>query len=155
MKSIYPFILSACVLASTAYAQNGYVPGPRTSNFQHIVVIFQENRTPDNLFYALCFTQACSVNPNDSQYNIQTSGWANLRSGPTTPTPIALANTYDLNHAHSAFTGMCDLDPSPATAKWAAPSISLAVLSKVRCARRDRSISMSITQPARCNHIWI
>ena len=24
------------------------------SNFQHIVIIFQENRTPDNLFQGLC-----------------------------------------------------------------------------------------------------
>ncbi len=110
MKCIFPAIFSACILASAVYAQNGYVPGPRTSNFRHIVVIFQENRTPDNLFYALCATQTCSTSPNDWQYNIQTDGWANMHSGPTTPTPIALANTYDLSHAHSAFNDMCDLD---------------------------------------------
>jgi phospholipase C len=110
MKHISLAILSTWVLASTGYAQNGYVPGPHTSDFRHVVVIFQENRTPDNLFYALCATQPCSVNPNNSQYNIQTNGWANIHSGPTTPTPIALANTYDLSHAHDAFNGMCDLD---------------------------------------------
>ncbi|MGA8595559.1 MAG: alkaline phosphatase family protein [Bryobacteraceae bacterium] len=117
MKYISPAILSACIFASTAYAQNGYVPGPRTSNFRHIVVIFQENRTPDNLFYALCSTQACSVTPDNSQYNIQTDGWANMHSGPTNPTPVALANPYDLSHAHSAFTDMCDQDPKTGDCK--------------------------------------
>jgi phospholipase C len=110
MRQFVLTILSACVLASTCQAQNGYVPGPYTSHFRHIVVIFQENRTPDNLFYALCSTQPCSTTPNDSQYNIQTEGWANLKSGPINPSPIALANTYDLSHAHSAFNNMCDVD---------------------------------------------
>lgn len=106
------FVVSGLfILASLSYSQEGYVPGPHTSNFRHIVVIFQENRTPDNLFYALCKTQACNTDPDDSQYNIQTSGWANKKSGPTDPSAVALANTYDLSHAHSAFNEMCDVDP--------------------------------------------
>lgn len=117
MKCLGPAILSACVLASTCYAQNGFVPGPHTSRFRHIVVIFQENRTPDNLFYALCLTQPCSTDPKDSEYNIQTEGWANKRSGPTTPRPVSLANTYDLAHTHSAFNDMCDVDPQTGECK--------------------------------------
>ena len=111
MKRILPLILYLSLLAFTAYPQNGYTPGPQTSTFRHIVVIFQENRTPDNLFYALCATQSCSVTPNALQYNIQTTAWANQNSAPIKPGPIALANTYDLSHAHSAFTAMCDADP--------------------------------------------
>jgi phospholipase C len=86
------------------------------ANFQHIVVIVQENRTPDNLFYALCApvrganNNRCSTTPTASQYNIQTSNWTdkNSSSGVTQPTPVALANKYDLSHAHKAFVSMCD-----------------------------------------------
>ena len=117
MKCLVQVILSACVLASFGYAQDGFVPGPHTSNFKHVVVIFQENRTPDNLFYALCATQNCNTTPDNTQYNIQTTGWANLKSGPTNPTPVALANTYDLSHAHSAFNAMCDVDPKTGDCK--------------------------------------
>jgi phospholipase C len=58
-------------------------------------VIFQENRTPDNLFHGL---------PNA---DIADSGINS--SGETIPlTPIPLANDYDLSHSHSAFEAMYD-----------------------------------------------
>jgi phospholipase C len=49
-------------------------------NFQHIVVIVQENRTPDNLFQGLCTSSShlvkrCSTTPSSTQYNIQTGYW--------------------------------------------------------------------------------
>jgi phospholipase C len=110
MRLLISPIFAVCVFASTLFAQSGYVPGPHTSNFRHVVVIFQENRTPDNLFYALCASEPCSTEPGASEYNIQTKGWANVKSGPTKPEPIALANTYDLSHAHSAFSAMCNVD---------------------------------------------
>jgi phospholipase C len=83
--------------------------------FQHVVIIFQENRTPDNLFYGLCAppfgsSSSCSTTPTSSQYNIQTSNWLDKHSpgGTIQPTPVPLANTYDLDHSHSAFLAMCD-----------------------------------------------
>lgn len=83
--------------------------------FDHVVVIVQENRTPDNLFQGLCAPPfgtdgSCSTTPNPMQYNIQTSNWLDKRSssGMTQPTPVPLANTYDLSHAHSAWVAMCD-----------------------------------------------
>src|ERR1700683_55220 len=86
-------------------------------SFQHIVVIFQENRTPDNLFQGLCAppfgtAASCSATPTASQYNIQTANWLNKRSptGVTQPLPVPLANKYDLSHAHSAFVTQCDQD---------------------------------------------
>jgi phospholipase C len=90
------------------------------ANFQHVVVIVQENRTPDNLFYGLCAPtrgaspNRCSTTPTASQYNVQTSNWSdkNSSTGITQPTPVALANKYDLSHAHSAFVSMCDLNSS-------------------------------------------
>jgi phospholipase C len=87
--------------------------------FQHVIVIVQENRTPDNLFQGLCVppygsSSLCSTSPTASQYNIQTSHWLNKSSstGLTQPSTVALANHYDLSHAHSAFTVMCDANPA-------------------------------------------
>ena len=89
------------------------------SNFQHVVVIVQENRTPDNLFQGLCSPtpaagKPCSTSPTSSQYNIQTSAWLDKHSpiGVTQPTPAPLASSFDLSHAHSAFVKMCDADPA-------------------------------------------
>jgi phospholipase C len=86
-------------------------------SFQHIVVIVQENRTPDNLFQGLCSApygsaSSCSATPSASQYDIQKANWLDKSSstGLTQPGTIALANKYDLSHAHPAFTGMCDRD---------------------------------------------
>ncbi len=100
----------ACLGILPAFAQ--------ISSFQHVVVIFQENRTPDNLFQGLCSppygsTASCSTTPSSSQYNIQTRNWLDRRSstGVTQPGPVALANRYDLSHAHSAFVAQCDQNP--------------------------------------------
>src|SRR5690349_17621113 len=60
---------------------------------QHVVVIFQENRTPDNLFHGL---------PNA---DIANSGM-NSQGHMVPLTPISLANGYDLNHKHAAFLNM-------------------------------------------------
>src|SRR5580698_5996314 len=89
----------------------------QVSNFKHIVVIVQENRTPDNLFQGLCSkpygsANLCSTTPGASQYNIQTNNWINksFSTGVTQPLTVPLANKYDLSHAHSAFVAMCDTD---------------------------------------------
>jgi phospholipase C len=103
-------MLLACLGAVAAGAQ--------IANFKHVVVIFQENRTPDNLFQGLCAapfgtSAACSATPGPSQYNIQTGDWLDRHSatGVTQPTPVLLGNSYDLGHAHSAFVNQCDKDP--------------------------------------------
>jgi phospholipase C len=87
------------------------------SNFQHVIVVVQENRTPDNLFQGLCRPPfgkpaSCSTTPTGSLYDIQTSKWLDKTSstGTTNPTTVALDNDYDLNHAHAAFTAMCDFN---------------------------------------------
>jgi phospholipase C len=99
--------LLAWVAASAACAQ---IPA-----FQHVVVIFQENRTPDNLFQGLCSppfgsSSACSTNPTSLQYDIQTKNWLDKTSstGVTQPLTVQLANAYDLSHAHTAFVAQCD-----------------------------------------------
>ncbi len=54
-------------------------------HFEHIVIIVQENRTPDNLFQGLCAAPVirvtpCSTTPTRSQYNIQTTNWLDKTS---------------------------------------------------------------------------
>jgi len=87
------------------------------TSFQHVVVIVQENRTPDNLFQGLCFgprgqSGRCSTAPDAHHYNIQTANWIdkNSATGVRQPAPVPLANKYDLSHAHTAFLNMCDAD---------------------------------------------
>ena len=82
------------------------------SQFQHIIVVFQENRTPDNLFYALCANFPCSTTPNSTQYNIQTANWLDKTSstGVTQPVAAALNNGYDLDHTHTGWKNECDLN---------------------------------------------
>lgn len=85
----------------------------------NVVIIFQENRTPDNLFQGLCLppnsANACSTTPTGSQYNIQSFG-INSTGQKITLAPLDLGTNgsspdlYDLSHAHSAFEDMCDLD---------------------------------------------
>ncbi len=85
------------------------------SSFQHVIIVVQENRTPDNLFQGLCSApfgtaSSCSTSPTSSQYNIQTSNWVDKTSstGTTQPSTVPLDNSWDPSHAHSAFTSMCD-----------------------------------------------
>jgi len=106
-------------IAAGTIAASAQIPA-----FQHVVVIVQENRTPDNLFHGLCAppygsSALCSTSPTASQYNIQTSNWLDNSSstGVTQPSTVALANQYDLSHAHSAFTAQCDADPTTGACK--------------------------------------
>ena len=70
---------------------------------QHVVIIFQENRTPDNLFQdPVLIKRGADI----QDYGINSSG------GKETLLPIPLAATptypYDLSHQHIAFVDMCD-----------------------------------------------
>jgi phospholipase C len=109
-------LLASCFWVTAAYAQ--------ISNFQHVVVIVQENRTPDNLFQGLCGipfqrTNLCSTTPTSSQYNIQTNSWLDdtAPGGVTQPSIVALAGNYDLDHSHPSFVAMCDADATPGACK--------------------------------------
>ena len=94
---------------------------------QHVVIIFQENRTPDNLFQGLCLapngtSSSCSTSPSSSQYDIVSLG-VNSKGQTISFMPIDLGtagsspDNYDLSHAHSAFDDMCDLNPSTGVCK--------------------------------------
>jgi phospholipase C len=100
---LYVFLLgSAC--AAMLLGSNGCSsiplqnpPGP--SKIQHVVIIFQENRTPDNLFQDPVLISAgadiASSGLNSSGQMIQLS-------------PESLGVTYDLSHAHGAFVKQYD-----------------------------------------------
>jgi len=79
----------------------------QTASFQHIVVIVQENRTPDNLFQGLCGPNRALC---PSPYNLQSFGTDN--EGNQVPlVPVSLGSAYDPDHSHNGFVQMCDLEP--------------------------------------------
>ncbi len=84
-------------------------PPPPPSKIQHVVVIFQENRTPDNLFQDQNLIAAgadiVSSGVNSTGQTIQLSE-IDLGTNGSNP------DYYDLSHAHSAFLQMCDLNAS-------------------------------------------
>jgi phospholipase C len=67
---------------------------PASGKIQHVVVIFQENRTPDNLFHDPILiargADIASSGVNSSGQTVQLI-------------PTSLGIDYDLNHEHSAF----------------------------------------------------
>ncbi len=107
--------------ASPALAQSTQQFPPQIKN---VVVIVQENRTPDNLFHFL--TPACPladvrfkdqdcvpVVATTSCYDISPCGVSD-RSGRRRPVelkPIPLAGSVDPDHSHKGFEKMCDPDP--------------------------------------------
>jgi phospholipase C len=76
------------------------------SNFQHVVIIYQENRSPDNLFQGLCGTNR-SLCP--SPYDLQNFGTDN-KNHTIQLTQVPLGSPNDPNHTHHGFVQMCDLD---------------------------------------------
>jgi phospholipase C len=107
------------LLASpTAFAQ--FPP-----QIKNVIVIFQENRTPDNLFHAL--TPACPLPTNtdalractppvvtSSCYDISPCGLSNQKGSvvPVTLKPTTLSGSVDPDHSHNGFNNMCDPDPA-------------------------------------------
>ena len=93
-------------------ASVGSVSGSSTlavTPIQHVVIIFQENRTPDNLFQ----DPVLISNGADIQnFGVNSKG----RTIPLSQIDLGTAGSnpdnYDLSHAHSAFVAMCDLNTS-------------------------------------------
>src|SRR5580704_6816638 len=69
-------------------------PPPVASKIQHVVIIFQENRTPDNLFQDPVLIQRGA--------DIASSG-IDSKGNKITLTPTALSTDYDMGHAHKSF----------------------------------------------------
>jgi phospholipase C len=84
------------------------------SSFEHIVIVVQENRTPDNLFHALRDSLPCSTAPNSTEYDIQTSNWLDNEApgGIIQPISIPLGGGYNPTHSSAGFLLQCNLNPS-------------------------------------------
>jgi len=75
-------------------AGNNSQPPSPPGKINHVVIIFQENRTPDNLFHDPVLISRGA--------DIASSG--KNSSGQTIPlTPVSLVTPYDLGHSHHAF----------------------------------------------------
>jgi phospholipase C len=82
---------------------NGSIPA---GAFKHVVIIFQENRSTDNLFHDPVLIAAGA--------DIASQG--KTSTGETvTLTPVPLVTSYDLDHSHAAFRDACDYNPSTNT----------------------------------------
>src|ERR1700690_357606 len=107
--------------AATAMASDPTTIGPQ--QIDHVVIIFQENRSPDNLFQGLCTANGgvpgCDpTGTNPAQYDIASSGLTS--TGATIPlTPVAggLVTNYDIGHGHFDFLQVCDYQSSSNTCK--------------------------------------
>jgi phospholipase C len=114
------FLLLAC---GTAVAQF-------PSQIKNVIVIVQENRTPDNLFHFLPASSLCPLpsgttvtynscipvppDANSQCYVVSTCGLSNQDGtlAAVTLTGVALSGSVDPDHSHSGFYHMCDPDAS-------------------------------------------
>ena len=99
-----------CAAALSLLLASVGVARAQISTFQHIVLIIQENRTPDNLFQGLClppYGKATACGTGQNQYDIQSFGYdKNDDQVPLSPVP--LGNAYDPGHSHASFELMCN-----------------------------------------------
>src|ERR1700676_1668265 len=118
-------LTTLCLSARLIIAPTRFGPPPAraaSANFKHVIIIVQENRTPDNLFQGLCAPpfgspSRCSTTPGPTQYDIQTSSWVDKGApgGTIQPKAVTLAHTTDLDHSHAGWLRQCDLKPSSTT----------------------------------------
>lgn len=106
----------AVILARCGGGSAPTPPPPSPTQIKHVVIIVQENRTPDNLFQGLCTANGgvpgCGT--GTAQYDIASQGLTS--SGTMIPlTPVSLGTNYDLGHTHSSFLEACDYNASTNT----------------------------------------
>lgn len=87
MSSLAKSLIVLAILSlMNAYAQ---------TQIQHVIVLFQENRTPDNFFHGFPGADIANSGTNSKGKNI-------------TLQQIPLVDTYDLAHGHTGFVAMYD-----------------------------------------------
>jgi phospholipase C len=126
-KPLLTLLLLPQILAGTLLAQSHIPPYHPSfpSQFKHVVVIVQENRTPDNLFQSLrplCAVPrgasglaSCTPSPVTTRcYNISPCALSN-QSGTVVPVALAgipMKGSTDPDHGHLTYEQMCDPDSS-------------------------------------------
>jgi hypothetical protein len=82
------------------------------SPVQHVVIIFQENRTPDNLFQdPILIANGADIQSYGVNHLGQKITLGPMDLGTVGSTP----GNYDIAHSHKSFTEMCDLNASTNT----------------------------------------
>jgi phospholipase C len=103
-------LIASVILQTLGFSALVLAFAPRShaqiSNFQHIVIIVQENRSPDNLFQGLCGpTRSLCPVPYDLQnFGIDKGGQQVALS------EITLGAPSDPNHTFEGFLAQCNLD---------------------------------------------
>jgi phospholipase C len=127
-RIVAPALLLTSLLACGCGSESYHQPPPPPpawppAQIKNVVIIFQENRTPDNLFHFLTpacplpsspkALQACIPQVSSSCYDVSPCGLSNqggtLR--PITLSPIPLGGSVDPDHTHKGFINMCEPDP--------------------------------------------
>lgn len=81
-------------------------------HFQHIVLIIQENRTPDNLFGAGSSHPICGhEDAFETGVDIQDGGYPEGGLTPLCLTSTNLQVCWDIDHSHEAWNTQADIDP--------------------------------------------
>ena len=127
-------VVSAILAALPAQAQ--------ITAFTHIVVIVQENRTPDNLFWELCQQATCDTR-DLSKYDIKTDKWDNYGAS-VTPLPFDLAVPWDVDHLHNPdWLAMCHFNQAQTACQMDGPRAKFVFQTIVPLAPPFRSSLMS------------
>ena len=97
---VYVVALNSCSGGGSSASSGGNGSGSTATTssslrIQHVVIIFQENRTPDNLFHGL-------PNADIANTGVNTLGQTIVLQ------PASLVGSYDLGHKHSDFVSMYD-----------------------------------------------
>jgi phospholipase C len=91
--------------ANGAAPSNGAQSLALTIKFQHIVIIVQENRTPDNMFQdPILIAEQADI-----------SASAQASTGAVTLQPMALGIDYDISHENKAWATMCHYNATTGT----------------------------------------
>jgi phospholipase C len=127
---IVTVLLLSAALVSTALhpVKKAAAAGP--AGFRHVILIVQENRTPDNLFQGLCTPPAgalrdCTSDPRvisqQPRYDIQTANWLDNTATTTNfrrqPGTVPLGSAQDLGHGHGSFVVQCNAKPGTQTCR--------------------------------------
>ena len=97
--TVFMLITFATLLTLNGCSGSGKGATFTTGQIEHIVIIFQENRTPDNLFHdPVLIAKGADIASSGMDSTGQT---IQLSAG-------SLGVDYDLSHAHSGFTAMYD-----------------------------------------------
>jgi phospholipase C len=110
MKFAAKSLLLIFALAATlAYAQ------VQLPHFDNIIIVFQENRTPDNLFGSSTVSPPCG-NEDAFEPGVDIQNCYYVNGNPTYLTPLDLTGdygnnqTFDPQHNHYNFTDACHID---------------------------------------------